>query len=109
MKTSHEGTKPRREEQEAIPLHSELRAFAPSRETSTLFLSDLIGPCVMECYFREHMAERDLLFHDDGARLLKEAHAKARSREGEKENEGTDLSETLRAFAPSRGTRLLST
>ena len=25
-------------------------------------ISDLIAPCVMECYFREHMAERDLLF-----------------------------------------------
>ena len=24
----------------------------------------LIDPCVMECYFREYMAERDLLFHD---------------------------------------------
>jgi type I restriction-modification system DNA methylase subunit len=28
------------------------------------FLDDLIDACVMECYFREHMAERDLLFHD---------------------------------------------
>ena len=28
------------------------------------FLEDLIDACVMECYFREHMAERDLLFHD---------------------------------------------
>jgi|GEM_PF-2888144 len=24
----------------------------------------LIDACVMECYFREHMAERNLLFHD---------------------------------------------
>ena len=24
----------------------------------------LIDACVMECYFRDHMAERDLLFHD---------------------------------------------
>lgn len=31
----------------------------------TTFLEDLIDACVMECYFREHMAERDLLFHDD--------------------------------------------
>ena len=30
-----------------------------------LFLEDLIDACVMECYFREHMAERDLLFLDD--------------------------------------------
>ena len=29
------------------------------------FLEDLIDACVMECYFREHMAERDLLFLDD--------------------------------------------
>jgi hypothetical protein len=28
------------------------------------FIEDLIDACVMECYFREHMAERDLLFHD---------------------------------------------
>ena len=29
------------------------------------FLTDLSDACVMECYFREHMAERDLLFLDD--------------------------------------------
>lgn len=29
------------------------------------FLEDLIDACVMEFYFREHMADRDLLFHDD--------------------------------------------
>lgn len=29
------------------------------------FLEDLIDACVMECYFHEHMAERDLLFLDD--------------------------------------------
>ena len=28
------------------------------------FLEDLIDACVMECYFREHMAERDLIFHN---------------------------------------------
>ena len=33
-------------------------------QTQQQFLSDLIDACVMECYFREHMAERDLLFHD---------------------------------------------
>jgi adenine-specific DNA-methyltransferase len=27
------------------------------------FLEDLIDACVMECYFHDHMAERDLLFH----------------------------------------------
>ncbi len=34
------------------------------------FLEDLIDACVMECYFREHMAERDLLFHDTVAPYL---------------------------------------
>ncbi|MCK5804930.1 MAG: hypothetical protein KAI66_18985, partial [Lentisphaeria bacterium] len=34
-------------------------------DASAQFLEDLIDACVMECYFREHMAERDLLFHDD--------------------------------------------
>ncbi len=29
------------------------------------FLDDLIDACVMELYFRDHMAERDLLFLDD--------------------------------------------
>jgi len=28
------------------------------------FLEDLIDACVMESYFREHMLQRDLLFHD---------------------------------------------
>jgi len=28
------------------------------------FLEDLIDACVMESYFREPMAERDLLFYD---------------------------------------------
>lgn len=28
------------------------------------FLEDLIHACVMESTFREHIAERDLLFHD---------------------------------------------
>ena len=34
------------------------------------FLDDLIDACVMECYFREHMADRDLLFLDDLAPAL---------------------------------------
>ena len=28
------------------------------------FLEDLIDACVMDSTFREHMSERDLLFHD---------------------------------------------
>ena len=34
------------------------------------FIRDLIDACVMECYFREHMADRDLLFLDDLAPRL---------------------------------------
>ncbi|MFN9821912.1 MAG: hypothetical protein ACK56K_14605 [Akkermansiaceae bacterium] len=33
-------------------------------ESAAAFLEDLIDACVMECYFHEHMAERDLLFHE---------------------------------------------
>ena len=41
-----------------------LKLDAPdSAETS--FFDDLIDACVMECYFHEHMAERDLLFLDE--------------------------------------------
>ena len=32
--------------------------------------SRLIDACVMECYFREHMAERDILFHDGVAKTI---------------------------------------
>jgi hypothetical protein len=28
------------------------------------FIAEVIDACVMECYFFDHMAERDLLFHD---------------------------------------------
>lgn len=34
-------------------------------ETNARFLEDLIDACVMECYFPEHMTERNLLFLDD--------------------------------------------
>lgn len=36
----------------------------PNSPIPAAFLEDLIDACVMESYFREHMAERDLLFHD---------------------------------------------
>ncbi|MDA7891875.1 Eco57I restriction-modification methylase domain-containing protein [Akkermansiaceae bacterium] len=40
-------------------------AKADDQLSAFQFLEDLIDACVMECYFREHMAERDLLFLDD--------------------------------------------
>ena len=41
------------------------------------FLENLIDACVMECYFREHMAELDLLFHDTVAPLLADYDSEA--------------------------------
>ena len=38
---------------------------SPQGSSIALFLEDLIDACVMECYFRQHMAERDLLLLDD--------------------------------------------
>ena len=39
---------------------------------SVSFLEEVTDACVMECYFREHMEERDLLFLDDLAPHLKD-------------------------------------
>jgi hypothetical protein len=39
-------------------------AFPSESQSISSFLADLSDACVMECYFREHMAERDLLFHE---------------------------------------------
>jgi adenine-specific DNA-methyltransferase len=41
------------------------------------FFEDLIDACVMECYFRDHMAQRDLLFLDDLAPHLANYEPKA--------------------------------
>ena len=52
-----------------------LRAFAASTKVDDAirsFLVDLSDACSMECYFREHMAERDLLVLDDIADHLAE-------------------------------------
>ena len=45
-------------------------AKAAGEAAPAQFLEDVIDACVMECYFREHMAERDLLFFDDLAPRL---------------------------------------
>jgi hypothetical protein len=47
-----------------FPLIQFAKAEAGASPGAAAFLEDLIDACVMECYFREHMAERDLLFHD---------------------------------------------
>lgn len=46
----------------------QLRALAADyqvEESIRAFVTDIADACVMECYFREHMAQRDLLFLDD--------------------------------------------
>ena len=47
-----------------VPLVQFAKADAGASPGVAAFLEDLIDACVMESYFREHMAERDLLFHD---------------------------------------------
>ena len=41
------------------------------------FLDDLVDACVMECYFHDHMQERDLLFLDDVAVLIEKFDSEA--------------------------------
>ena len=48
----------------ACSSHSIVKADAGASPGAAVFLEHLIDACVMESYFREHMAERDLLFHD---------------------------------------------
>ena len=51
-----------------VPLVQAAKKATLSVEAS--FLETLIDACVMECYFREHMAKRNLLFHDLVAKEL---------------------------------------
>src|SRR2546429_157520 len=50
-------------------LLSELAALVQMAKSSghpaASFFDDLIDACVMECYFRDHMTQRDLLFLDE--------------------------------------------
>ena len=61
--------------QEILEAILEVIQFA-SRDTNSglhasgAFFQDIVDACVMECYFRDHMAERDLLFLDDLAPQL---------------------------------------
>jgi len=69
------------------------------------FLEDLIDACVMECYFREHMAERDLLFHEALAPHLA-AYAPEAS-EAQQRDFLTHLHQTLNAPSHPIRNRLL--
>ena len=46
------------------------KASLDSESSIGAFIDDLLDACVMECYFRDHMANRDLLFLDDLATHL---------------------------------------
>lgn len=48
----------------ACSSHSTVKADAGASPGAAAFLEHLIDASVMESYFREHMTERDLLFHD---------------------------------------------
>ncbi len=69
------------------------------------FLEDLIDACVMECYFREHMAERDLLFLNDLNPHLASWDPKAS--EAEQRDFLANLHSTLNAPASKIRNRLL--
>jgi hypothetical protein len=57
---------------EAIPFPANISLQQATLFSMRTFLEDLIDACVMECYFRDHMAERDLLFHDTATEALKD-------------------------------------
>ena len=55
-----------------VPLVQFAKADVEASTGAATFFEDVIDACVMECYFREHMAERDLLFIDQLALLVAE-------------------------------------
>ena len=68
-----------------------------SSSIAAAFLEDLIDACVMECYFREHMTERDLLIHDIVAPYLAAYPADGRASESQQREFLTNLNATLNA------------
>jgi hypothetical protein len=53
------------------------KSSSSSIAPAATFLQDVSDACVMECYFREHMTERNLLFLDDLAPHLTKFDATA--------------------------------
>jgi len=80
-------------------------AVKESLQVQKQFLSDLVDACVMECYFRDHMFERNLLFHDDVAPHLI-AYDSAAS-EAKQSKFVTDLCSTLNSPSHPIRNRLL--
>ncbi len=88
-----------------VPLIQFAKANTGASPGAAAFLEDLIDACVMECYFREHMAEHDLLFHDTVAPHLA-AYDPAAS-EATQSDLLTDLYQTLNAPSHPIRNRLL--
>jgi type I restriction-modification system DNA methylase subunit len=90
-------------------LFSKLAALVQLAKSSdhpaAMFFDDLIDACVMECYFREHMAQRDLLFLDDLASHL--ADYDAASGEAKQREFLSNLHRTLNAPSSKIRNRLL--
>ncbi len=88
-------------------------AKAEGRAAAYQLLESLIDACVMECYFRDHMADRNLLFQDAVAAQLKdhdpEADEAAQTRYLETLHtrlQATDLPQKLQAI-PEKSPDLL--
>ncbi len=73
--------------------------------TPACFPEDLLAACVMEYYFREHMTERDLLFHDTLAPYLAAYSPKAS--ETQQSDFLTHLHQTLNTPSHPISNRLL--
>jgi len=74
--------------------------------TPASFLEDLIAARVIESYFREHMLQRDLLFHDTRAPHL--AASAPEASEAQQRAFLTHLHQTLNAPSHPIRNRLLS-
>jgi hypothetical protein len=81
------------------------KADAGASPGAAAFLEDLIDACVMECYFREHMAERDLLFQDTVAPHLADYVPEASA--AQQRDYLTHLHQTLNAASHPIRNRLL--
>jgi hypothetical protein len=80
-------------------------AMSAEANSISSFIADLSDACVMESYFHEHMAERDLLFHDNVAPHLATYDSKAS--EAEQREFISDLHRTLNSPSSKIRNRLV--
>jgi len=73
--------------------------------TFCVFFRDLADACVMECYFHDHMAEHNLLFHDTMIPLL--AAYDSEANESQQVEFLTNLYKTLNAPSHTIRNRML--